>query len=43
VCSTAVLHTTGYDFGCFKPAGVERAIRKLIKVTSKVALRFAGA
>jgi hypothetical protein len=40
-CSTALLHAYNFDHGDL--AGVEQAIRKPIKVRSKVALRFVGA
>jgi hypothetical protein len=42
-CATALLHTSVYDFDHHEHASVEQAIRKPIKVKSKVTLRFAGA
>jgi hypothetical protein len=42
-CSTAVPAASLYNFNQGNLAGVQQAIRKPIKVGSKVALRFAGA
>lgn len=42
-CSTALLRAIRQDLDRFDPASVEQAIRKPIKVRSKVALSFAGA